>query len=70
LTDVADVGEQLGGRVDALAQIGDAGRCNCLCAGRFGDLPVVAGGRGPVERLVGDGVRDIEPLGIDLVADA
>jgi hypothetical protein len=70
LVDVADVSEQRGGRVDALAQIGDARRRDCLSAGRFGDLPVIAGGSGPVKRLVGECVRDIEPVGIDLVIDA
>jgi len=59
--DVADIGEQRGGRVDALAEIGDVGGRDCLSAGRFGDLPVVAGGAGPVECLVREGVREIEP---------
>jgi hypothetical protein len=68
--DVADVSKQLGGRVDALAQLSDAGCCNCLSARRFGDLPLVAGGRGPVKRLVGDGVREIGPIGIELEIDA
>jgi hypothetical protein len=70
LMDVADVAEQRGGPVDALAQFGDVGRRNCLSARRFGDLPLVAGSSGPVKRLVGEGVGGIEPLGVELVIDA
>jgi hypothetical protein len=52
-----------------LAQIGDAGRRNCLSAERCGDLPLVICSPGPAEGLVGDGVRGLEPLGIYLVID-
>jgi hypothetical protein len=47
---VAGVPEQRGRFVDALAQLGDAGRRDRLSAGRLGDLPLVAGDPGPVQR--------------------
>jgi hypothetical protein len=70
LIDVADLGEQRGGGVHAPAKVGDAGCSDRLPAERFGDLPLVAGHPCPVKRLVGDGVRDLGPPGLELGIDA
>ena len=65
LIDVADLAEQRGGPVDALAQLGDARTRRWPSrADASAIVPVVAGGARPVERLVGERVRDIEPLGL------
>ena len=60
---VADVLQQRGGSVDALAQLGDGRRCTRLSAHTLGDLPLVACCRGALQRLVGGRVRGVGPAG-------
>ena len=67
VVDVADVVQQRGGAVDALAKLGDAGRRHRFRAATPRDRPVVARGARPVKRLVGEASATSSRPAVDLV---